>query len=85
MLGNREAATTTKKENSRNVLIIDAYFNNIIEVIITGWWGEYFVELSLTFFFYSFVLFGFELYSGMNWETGIENIYIIDSMYKTDN
>lgn len=53
MPGNGEAVTTAKKENSRNVLIIDAYFNNIIEVVITGVGlgvGEYFVELPFTFF-----------------------------------
>ena len=53
MLGNGEAVTTAKKENSKNVLIIDAYFNNIIDVIITGVGveaGEYFVELPFTFF-----------------------------------
>lgn len=52
MPGNGEAVTTAKKENSRNVLIIDAYFN-IIEVVITGVGlgvGEYFVELPFTFF-----------------------------------
>lgn len=53
MPGNGEAVTTAKKENSRNVLIIDAYFNDIIEVVITGVGlgvGEYFVELPFTFF-----------------------------------
>ena len=73
------------KENSKNVLIIDAYFNNIIDVIITGVGveaGEYFVELTFTFFT---VLCCLDLYSGMYWETGTENIYMIDSIYKTDN
>lgn len=51
MLGNGEAVTTAEKENSKNVLIIDAYFNNIIDVIITGVGaGESFVELPFTFF-----------------------------------
>jgi len=51
VLGNGEAVTTAEKENSKNVLIIDAYFNNIIDVIITGVGaGESFVELPFTFF-----------------------------------
>ena len=56
----KERQPPEEKRKNRNILIIDVYFNNIIEVITTG----KNILLDLLTLFYSFVLFGFELYSG---------------------